>query len=66
MQVIGNKGAQPTQFVDPILAYCWARVATVVQDWINNIGSASRIFKIVQILYNRRDAPRGGQLFAQQ
>ena len=45
LQVLGNKGAQPTQLVDQILAYCLASDAdggpTVGQYWINNIGSAS-------------------------
>ena len=45
------KGAQPTQLVDTILAYCWASDAdggpTVGQYWINNIGSASRVFKML-------------------
>ena len=49
--VLGNKGAQPTQLVDPILAYCWSSVAdggpAVGQYWVNNVESASRVFKLV-------------------
>ena len=46
--VLGNKGVQPTQLVDPILAYCWSSVAdggpALGQFWVNNVESA---FKLV-------------------
>ena len=51
LHVLGKKGAQPTQLVDPILASCWASDVnggpTVGQYWVNNIESASRVFKMV-------------------
>ena len=51
LHVLGNKGAQPTQIVDTILAYCWTSDAdggpAVGQYWINDIVSAYRVFKMV-------------------
>ena len=51
LHVLENKGAQQTQLVDPILAYCWASLAdggpTVGQYWISNIRSAYCVFKMV-------------------
>ena len=50
LHVLENKGAQQTQLVDPILAYCWASLAdggaTVGQYWISKIRSAYCVFRI--------------------